>query len=500
MNQAYSISPFGETFEIPQDQQLEEKRILEFIQKAPQAIQVAIQGIGFVGTAMAAALAQVSEKGQPIFNVIGIDQKTAKDFWKIGRIQMGLPTVESTDENLKNACQRGHKQNNLTATFLESTYQYSDVVVIDINLDVHKSTMPSNINHEVPIDSYLHSIQPIFEQIKEECLVILESTVPPGTTLKRVVPLAKSIFKKRGFHKSPLIAHSYERVMPGKNYLKSITSYYRVFAGIDEDSAKKTRVFLEKFIDTKNWPLKELESTTASEMSKVLENSYRAMNIAFIQEWTEFAEEANVNLYEILEAIKMRETHKNIMAPGLGVGGYCLTKDALLAEWGKLNFFGSTKGLEFSNKAIRVNDDMPTHTIHTLENIVNDIAEKHVLICGVSYINDIADTRYSPSEKLYKYLVDSGCNVICQDPVVNYWDEVSQKVNNHYHAIENTQIIILCVRHKEYFESEFFHWISNVSSLEVVIDANNILNDQTAAILMKQGIIVRGIGKGHWKS
>ena len=78
-----------------------------------------------------------------------------------------------------------------------------------------------------------------------------------------------------------------------------------------------------------------LSSTNSTEMAKVLENSYRAMNISFITEWSRFAEESGVNLYEVIGAIRMRPTHTNIMFPGIGVGGYCLTKDPLLASWSK---------------------------------------------------------------------------------------------------------------------------------------------------------------------
>jgi UDP-N-acetyl-D-mannosaminuronate dehydrogenase len=121
--------------------------------------------------------------------------------------------------------------------------------------------------------------------------------------------------------------------MPGPEYIESIRSFPRVYSGIDARSAGDIEPFLKTIIDTEACELTRLENTNATEMAKVLENSYRAMNIAFAVEWSRFAEEAGVNLYEIVNAIRIRKTHSNLMYPGIGVGGYCLTKDPLLASW-----------------------------------------------------------------------------------------------------------------------------------------------------------------------
>ena len=148
--------------------------------------------------------------------------------------------------------------------------------------------------------------------------------MPPGTCEKIIKPIIKDEFNRRNLdYEKIYIAHSYERVMPGPNYIDSIQNFYRVYSGVNE----KVLIMLkipETIISTEKFPLM---STNATEMAKVLENSFRAMNIAFIVEWSRFAEEAKVNLYEVINAIRMRPTHKNIMLPGIGVGGYCLTKD-----------------------------------------------------------------------------------------------------------------------------------------------------------------------------
>ena len=116
------------------------------------------------------------------------------------------------------------------------------------------------------------------------------------------------------------------------------------------------------------------------------------MNIAFIQEWTELAEAANVNLYEVIDAIRLRPTHSNIMRPGLGVGGYCLTKDPLLASWSSEKIFEG-KPLKQSEESVVINDRMPLHTYNKISNFYNGSLEgKTVLILGVSYLSDVGDT------------------------------------------------------------------------------------------------------------
>ena len=134
------------------------------------------------------------------------------------------------------------------------------------------------------------------------------------------------------------IGHSYERVMPGPNYVDSIKNFYRVFSGLDEESAIRIESFLRTIISVDKYPLTQLANTQSTEMAKVLENSYRALNISFIVEWSRFAEHADVDLYDVVDAIRKRPTHSNMMYPGIGVGGYCLTKDPLIASWASQEF------------------------------------------------------------------------------------------------------------------------------------------------------------------
>ena len=249
-----------------------------------------------------------------------------------------MPPIKSTDKSLDEVYKLGHKRGNLLATYDSYAYSVADVIVIDIHLDIFKSELGDTSSYTFTYDHFKRALLQIAQECKEDALIIIETTVPPGTTEKVAYPIFKDVFIERGLNIENLkLAHSYERVMPGPDYLDSITNFFRVYSGINKNSKDETRKFLSSFINTQDFPLSELDNPTSSEMAKVLENSFRAMNIAFISEWSRFAEISGVDLYEVVDAIRVRPTHKNIMWPGFGVGGYCLTKDSLLADWSMKN-------------------------------------------------------------------------------------------------------------------------------------------------------------------
>ena len=148
---------------------------------------------------------------------------------------------------------------------------------------------------------------------------------------------------------------------------------------IDQKSADSVESFLKTIIDTNNCELTRLHHTNATEIAKVLENSYRATNIAFVVEWSRFAEEAGVDLYSIVNAIRVRETHSNLMYPGIGVGGYCLTKDPLLASWSRKHFFDSKAGLNMSTNSVSTNDQMPIFAFNRLVEVFGDETKTFIL-------------------------------------------------------------------------------------------------------------------------
>jgi nucleotide sugar dehydrogenase len=387
------------------------------------------------------------------------------------------------------------------ATYSKYAYSKADIVVVDINLSVTKK-LGNPFKYDFTYSAFKEAIEVIANNVCENTLVVIETTVPPGTTQKIIYPIFQKIFKKRKLNIHKLyLAYSYERVMPGRAYLNSIINFYRVYSGINEESKRKTKDFLEVFINTKDYPLFEMHSTTACEMAKVLENSFRATNIAFIKEWTDYAQRAEVDLFEVIEAIRMRPTHRNIMLPGFGVGGYCLPKDSLLADWSSAKFFDGKKHLEMSLNAIAINDLMPNHTFELLKQKVGNLKGKHITILGVSYLNDIADTRYSPTQYFYDKCLKEKAIISLHDSVVSYWQEKKIRINTDINSLKNKthEVAIFAVRHSEYSAFTSRDILAILPGVKVVIDANNVINDSVAKELVWSGVSMIGVGKGHWK-
>ena len=284
--------------------------------------------------------------------------------------------------------------------------------------------------------------------------------------------------------------------MPGPGYIDSIQNFYRVYSGVDEKSADAVEEFLHTIIRTDEYPLTRLGHTNATEMAKVLENSYRAMNIAFVVEWSRFAEEAGVDLYEVVDAIRLRPTHSNLMYPGIGVGGYCLTKDALLASWARQHLIGQNDSLSQSEKAININDQMPRYAFEFLQKQYPVLSGSKVLLLGVSYRGDVGDTRYSPVEKLYDYLLEAGSNVFCHDPYVKYWEEKSLEIDQDLmtHLRSSPEIIIISTGHTVY---------KNKKTIDALLDLDSAFIYDTIGLLsadqikkLKQKHIIKVLGRG----
>ena len=235
-------------------------------------------------------------------------------------------------------------------------------------------------------------------------------------------------------------------------------------------------------------------------MAKVLENSYRAMNIAFMVEWSRFAELADVNLFEVVSAIRMRPTHSNMMLPGIGVGGYCLTKDPLLASWAKQNIFDSRQPLKQSEISVQINDQMPLFAFNYLkETYKENLSGKKMLLLGVSYRSDISDTRYTPVEPFYDYLTSEGAKIYLHDPYVEVWEEKGIEVSSDLDQLlkEDIDILVFCTNHSEYINNE-----SLIQSISIKKNNNNFIFDTVGVLneneinILKENHTLKVVGRG----
>ena len=493
-----SVNPLnGRQYRIPES--IDDRVGIDaFVNSHPGKKVVVVQGLGFVGSVMALVVANALTEE---YAVIGVDLPTPFSYWKIQAINEGIFPVIADDPKIELFYKKAREKNNLYATCDAYAYSKADVIVVDINLDVKKKSNTSGHleDYSVDLTPFKKAITAIGTNCKPDVLVLVETTVPPGTTQKVVRPILEECLTQRNLPTDKLrTGHSYERVMPGPKYIDSIQNFYRVFSGTDEVSAEATEKFLRTVIRTDEYPLTRLGNTQATEMAKVLENSYRAMNIAFMVEWSRFAEEAGVDIYEVVNAIRMRPTHKNIMLPGLGVGGYCLTKDPLLASWARMNLFGSEESLEQSEAGVHINDQMPRFAFEYLQSQYgHPLKDKKVLLLGVSYLNDVGDTRFTPVQGLFERLNDAGCDVTLHDPHVLFWEEKRMKLNNDLDGLLNRSydIVVISTGHKEYR--------NNPRLISALLDHPDSFIYDTIGILsndeikrLKEKHIVKVIGRG----
>jgi len=474
-----SQSPLtGNTYPIPSQADDDLQALEAFVAQHADKQIVVVQGLGFVGAVMSLVVANSAGND---YAVIGVDLPTPLSYWKIREINDGHFPVVSSDPKVASFYQHSRERENFIATCNPQAYRFADVIVVDINLDVQKQSSVNKelLDFDVDMTPFRKACTSFAQHCKQDVMVLVESTVPPGTCLHIVKPIMDEVFQQRGLPLAYRLAHSYERVMPGPNYIDSIQNFYRVYSGIDVDSEQAVESFLRGIIKTDEYPLTKLGSTTATEMAKVLENSYRAMNIAFMEEWGQFAQEANVNLFEIVDAIRMRPTHRNIMLPGLGVGGYCLTKDPLMASWAKQNIFNSEQPLKQSIQAVRINDQMPQHSIEMVKaSLGGDVAGKKILLLGVSYLNDVGDTRYTPIELMYDGLLADGATVALHDSLVAFWEERELPVETDLSVVlaGEYDAIVVTTMHSEYKQSELLPAYFNAHPDTVLVDTWGVLD------------------------
>ena len=452
---------------------------------------VCIQGLGFVGAAMAAAISEASIENDLMYLIIGIDLDTNEGNRRIEKLNEGLFPFETNDGSLISVLKNANLAGILKATNDKSVIEEADIVISSVNLDLIHVDGVASVNFQ----GYEKTITDVATRIRPDALFLIESTIPPGTISRIVKPLFEDQFKKRGISSSPLIAHSYERVMPGPNYLNSIRNFWRVYSGVDEAASLAAEYFLSSIINVREYPLRRLQSTEQSEIAKVLENSYRSVNIAFINEWRTFSEELGIDLFEIIKVIKDRPTHNNIMSPGFGVGGYCLTKDPLFAKIAAKEIYDLDVKFPFSELSVMVNKTMPI-------SIVNKIIQRNssnkgfkLLILGISYKEGVGDTRYSPAEIAYKELIQYTERIDLQDDYVVFWEEIQLPVDTRINDLNTYDVLLFTLRNASYQSLNF----TGLNNTIEVYDANNVLSDEQLLFLKQNGNFVYKTGRGEIK-
>ena len=530
----YSITPQGEKFALPQAEEYgpELQRIERLVKQAKENGQeiIVVMGVGFVGAVMAAIVADAKdENGKNIKFVIGCQRPSIRSYWKIPVLNRGVSPVKAEDPEVQELIGRTVLQSEtLTATYNSDCLQFADCVVVDVQCDYSKHDLGDMRSGEVEMAALESTMKTIGEKVPPTALTLIETTVAPGTTEFVAWPILKKAFAKRGIEETPLLAHSFERVMPGKEYVSSIRDFWRVCSGCTNEARDRVEKFLHEILNTEDFPLTVMDRPIESETTKIVENSYRATILAYLNEWSLFAERNGVDLIKVIKAIKVRPTHSNMIFPGPGIGGYCLPKDGGLGYWAYKHILGFDDGdriFKITPTAIDINDTRSLHvatlTRDALRNMSRYIAGSRVLLCGASYREDVGDTRYSGSEMVVRKLTEMGADMHVHDPYVDHWHEFETQDGESAEyswkrffrnqdglvdivvekdletSLGGVDALILAVPHKQYMKlvpDQIVKWAGNPIA---VVDCFGILSDEQIRRYFELGCEVKALGRGH---
>ena len=544
-----SVAPNGEAFPLPQpsDYTKEFKRLQRLVaahRRQGREI-VVVMGVGFVGAVMAGVVADSVWKetndgvtppdaarvpGTPNKFVIGMQRPSPRSYWKIPYLNRGVAPVEAEDPEVAPLIARCVlEKKTLTATFTYDALCLADVVVVDVQCDYFKETLGNCRQGRADIAALEDSLKIIGEKVRPDCLVLIETTVPPGTTEYVAYPIMKKAFEKRGIAAEPLLAHSYERVMPGREYVASIRDFWRVCSGVNDTARARVARFLSEVLNVEKYPLTVLDRPIESETCKIVENSYRATILAYLNEWSLFAERNGVDLLKVIKAIKVRPTHANMIFPGPGIGGYCLPKDGGLGVWAYHTLMGFDDDIfKITPLAIDINDTRSLHVAElvrdALRNMGKIVAASKIAVLGASYREDVGDTRYSGSEIVVRKLTEMGGEVIVHDPYVKHWWELEKQdtypAPGHSWArffrnqgklqettvqkdlaatLKGVDAVVFAVRHEAYLALAPDAIVAMAGRPVAVIDCFGILDDAAIRRYFELGCEVKGLGRGHVK-
>ncbi len=426
--------------------------------------KIAIFGLGHIGLPTAALFAKNG------FNVVGIDINQNV----VDKINRGVsPIMEPGLDELVNEV--------VTSGNLKATNEFSEVLK-DSNVMIVIVPTPVDESKCSDLSAVISACKMISDGLKEGDLVIIESTIPPGTCLNVVIPLLEDSGLKSG--KDFKVAYTPERALP-YNTIYEMTHNARVIGGIDLESSKKAVFLYEKITDGEVITVKDL---ITAEMVKLMENTYRDTNIALANEMAMVCESMGI---DAIDAIKAANFHPrvDIHTPGPGVGGHCLSIDPyFIVE------MAEEKGnaARLIKTARDINEHMPYHVAHIIEKALKEVNKKlnnsTVGILGVAYKGNVADARETPAEPLIKALSLEGANVMAHDPHVDpQMIKIMGAQPVSFEKALKCDCVVLITDHKEYYSIT-----PEMIEKSVFVCTRPILDPEK---FKNQGVIFKGVGR-----
>jgi UDP-N-acetyl-D-mannosaminuronic acid dehydrogenase len=431
-----------------------------------RSLHLSVLGSGYIGLPTAALFADAG------FHVVALDLKSEV----VEAVNSGTSLIN--EPNLSDLV-----SHNVQAGRLEATLNCQEALT-QVNGVIISVQTPTYQNKKPNLSFLMRAVEDVGKNLKKEMLVVVSSTVPPGTMLEEVKPKLESLSSLE-VETQFYLAYVPERVSPGKA-LKEFVESPRLIGGIGPNSTKMAaelfRTVCKKVIQT--------DAATA-ELTKLAENTFRDVNIAFSNQLALICEEQGVDVAKVIE---LANTHPrvNIHTPGPGVGGPCLPKDPYFL----LNSFSETDH-DLIKMARLFNDYMPKHILklifQTLKNADKDVKNSKIAILGTAYKGDVGDPRFSPSRIIIRELMRLGAEVTSYDPYCNE-NFGAKNTNSLNEAIQNADCIAIVTDHTQFKELNIHEIKTLMNDKPVIIDGRRILDPHECA---NAGFIYKGLGFGE---
>ncbi len=390
--------------------------------------RIAVIGLGYVGLPLAV------EKAKAGFEVIGIERKKER----VDMVNEGenyIPDI--IDLELKNVVKEGK----LKATQGFEAVSKVDVICICVPTPLTKNKEPNIQYIEVVTDKFI----PHFHRGQ---LIILESTTYPGTTEEVILPKLQKKGLKVG--EDFYLAYSPERIDPGNKEYR-MNNISKVVGGVTKKCTSLARTLYEQVVKEKVYPV---SSPRVAEMEKLLENVFRNVNIALVNEMALLCDRMGIDVWEIIEAAKTKPYGFMPFYPGPGLGGHCIPIDPFYLAWKAKEYDFNTRFIELAGE---INDQMPYYVVERITRILNEhkkcLNGAKILILGISYKKDVGDLRGSPALQIITLLQKEKANTLYHDPYISSFLLQGKQYNSVEltdNFIKKADIILITTDHSSY--------------------------------------------------
>lgn len=423
--------------------------------------RLAVIGLGYVGLPVAAEFARAG------FNVLGVEQRQER----VQYINAGQTPIEGDEPGLAGLVNEQIRSGRLRATHDYQELKDRNVVLIAVETPVDENHLPNS-------QALQDALQSLGKVMLPGTLVIIESTIAPGTMENFVRPLLDASSRLQ-LNQGYYLGNCPERVMPGK-LLANLRQVSRVVGGMSSETAQAMVALYRHIVQA------DLDATdcVTAELVKTVENAYRDVQIAFANEIALICEGVGGNVWTVRELVN-KSPYRQMHLPGAGVGGHCIPKDPWLLAYSAIQ---KDVPVRLIPAARAINDSMPAHVAALLGQALAEkgrqLAGALILILGYAYLENSDDTRASPSASLAQILEAQNAHLRIHDPYLNEFQ------GDLYALAQGCDAVVLMVRHQAYLDLDY-QKLAGALCTPLVIDGRNIIHRKLAEAC---GLVVRIIG------